>query len=182
MKHRSILLGLFFSAGLFTNAQNNTPSLQHNSSMTKDHPAAERNKVALRDLYERIINQRQLDDVGDVIAENYETDGGVHGVEGYKRTVSSVIAGFPDIHFHIEHIVAEDDLAVVHWTWKGTNTGPFRGYPVSNKPVTNEGIVIYQMKDGKAVRSWLQSDRLGALVQIGVVPKEVMAPPPVPAK
>jgi predicted ester cyclase len=142
----------------------------------------ERNKAAVRDLYERIINQRQLADAGSVISEDYEADGGVRGIEGYKRNVSGVIAGFPDIQFTLQHIVAEGDLVVVHWTWKGTNTGTFRGYPASNSPVTNEGIVIYQMKDGKAVRAWLQSDRLGALVQIGVVPKEVMAPPPVPSK
>lgn len=144
--------------------------------------STERNKAALRDLYERMINERQLDDLGSIISEDYQADGGVRGVEGYKRNLLGVIAGFPDIKFTVEHIVADGDLVVVHWTWKGTNTAAFRGYPASNNPVSNEGMVIYQMKDGKAVRSWIQSDRLGALVQIGVVPKEVMAPPPVPAK
>jgi hypothetical protein len=31
--------------------------------------------------------------------------------------------------------------------------------------------VIYQIRDGRIVRAWLQADRLGVLQQIGVVPR-----------
>jgi len=40
----------------------------------------------------------------------------------------------------------------------------------THKRVTNTGIVIYQFRDGKVVRNWLETDRLGALQQIGAVP------------
>jgi hypothetical protein len=37
--------------------------------------------------------------------------------------------------------------------------------------VTQEGNVIYQLRDGLIVRAWLQADRLGVLQQIGALPR-----------
>jgi hypothetical protein len=40
--------------------------------------------------------------------------------------------------------------------------------------------VIYQLADGKIVQVWLETDRLGVLQQIGVIP-ESLVPRPRPA-
>jgi predicted ester cyclase len=49
--------------------------------------------------------------------------------------------------------------------------GHFAGIGPSRADVTQEGNVIYQIRDGQIVRVWLQADRLGVLQQIGVVPR-----------
>lgn len=79
----------------------------------------------------------------------------------------------------IEDLLADNDKVIVRWSWKGTNTQPFRGVPASNKPVNDNAIVIYQFNDeGKIIHAWMQGDRLGVLIQIGVIPANLVPQPP----
>ncbi|GAA4302970.1 hypothetical protein GCM10023143_05820 [Compostibacter hankyongensis] len=129
------------------------------------------NKEIIRNLYENILNNRKIELLNDVISPDYVGIGGVKGVAGFSSTVLSVIAGFPDIEWTIEDMVSEGDKIIVRWHWNGTNTAPFRGIPASNKKVTDNAIVIYQLKDGKVTNAWLQGDRLGVLTQISLIPE-----------
>jgi hypothetical protein len=46
------------------------------------------------------------------------------------------------------------------------------GHPkaTSSKPsALNTGIAIYEVRDGRVTRAWLETDRLGALQQIGAI-------------
>jgi len=48
------------------------------------------------------------------------------------------------------------------------------GHPkaTSSKPsALNTGIAIYEVRDGRVTRAWLETDRLGALQQIGAINK-----------
>jgi predicted ester cyclase len=119
--------------------------------------------------------------LNDVISPDYVGIGDVKGVAGFSSTVMSVIAGFPDIKWTIEDMVSEGDKVIVRWHWNATNTAPFRGFPASNKKVTDNAIVIYQLKDEKVTNAWLQGDRIGFLMQIGLIPKD-MIPGPQPKK
>jgi predicted ester cyclase len=44
------------------------------------------------------------------------------------------------------------------------------GIPPTDKQVTNTGITIDRIVDGKSVEAWDNSDNLGLLQQLGVVP------------
>jgi predicted ester cyclase len=137
---------------------------------TQPRPEAT-NKEIIRNLYENILNNRKMELLNDVIAPDYTGIGAVAGAAGFSATVLSVIAGFPDIKWTIEDIVSEGDKVIVRWHWSGTNTAPFRGIPASNKKVTDHAIVIYQLTDGKVSHAWLQGDRLGVLMQVGLIPE-----------
>jgi predicted ester cyclase len=60
----------------------------------------------------------------------------------------------------------------VRWTWEGTHRAPIRGYPASGARVKDSGMAIYEFAGGKIRSVWLQTDRLGFLQQIGVVPDD----------
>lgn len=135
------------------------------------------NKEIIRSLYENILNNRKIELLNDIISPDYVGIGGVKGVAGFSSTVMSVIAGFPDIKWMIEDIISEGDKVVVRWHWNGTNTAPFRGIPPSNKTVIDSANVIYQLKDGKIINAWIQSDRLGVLTQIGLIPQGLIPSP-----
>lgn len=139
------------------------------------------NKEIIRNLYENILNNRKIELLNDVISPDYVGIGDAKGVAGFSSTVMSVIAGFPDIKWRIEDIASEGDKVIVRWRWNGTNTAAFRGIPASNKKVTDNAIVIYQLKDGKVTNAWLQGDRLGFLMQIGLIPQDLI-PSPQPKK
>ncbi len=92
------------------------------------------------------------------------------GPEGFKAMISPLRQGFPDLHFAIQEMVAEDSRVVVRWTSHGTHGGMFAGTAPTGRQVSNEGIGIYRVEDGKIVESWSQVDRLGVLQQIGALP------------
>ncbi|HEX2630629.1 MAG TPA: ester cyclase [Chitinophagaceae bacterium] len=154
------------------------PSTKETTKQTpmNNTATAEHNKQAIRNLYEKIINERQLDQLNTVISDEFTSEGLAPGVEGYRQTVTSLTEGFPDIKFTIEDLLADGNKVIVRWSWKGSHTGSFRGIPASNKIINNAAIVIYEFKNGKAIRSWLQGDRLGVLQQIGVVPASFVKP------
>lgn len=160
-----ILLCSVATACAQSSSKETTKETKMNYDMTTD-----RNKQAIRNLYETIINERKLDQLNTVISDEFTSDGLAPGVEGYRQTVTSLVEGFPDIKFTIEDLLADGNKVIVRWSWKGSHTGSFRGIPASNKTINNDAIVIYEFKDGKAIRSWLQGDRLGVLQQMGIVP------------
>lgn len=130
----------------------------------------EDNKRLVRALYEECINTGALEKLDRYIADEYAGARGGTGPSGYAATVLPLRQGFPDIRFTVEDLVAEADRVAVRWTWTGTHTGTFNGIPPTGKTVKNDGTVVYRLKDGRIVSSWLQVDRLGVLQQLGLVP------------
>lgn len=130
------------------------------------------NKQVVRELY-TLINNRQLDALDRVADSSYEGPTGEKGAAGLKGTVAPLIAAFPDIQWTVDDLIAEGDRVVIRWSWVGTSRHAFRGVPPNGKTVTNQAIAIYQLKDGKITRAWLQADRVGFLQQIGVVPHDL---------
>jgi predicted ester cyclase len=129
----------------------------------------ERNKQTVRRVYEEAINAAEFARLPELVAADYVGPQGDRGPAGFQEGVESLRAGFPDIHFRIEELIAEGDRVVVRWTWSGRHTGSFRGFSPSNQEVNNSGIAIYQLRESKLVRGWLETDRLGAMQQMGVV-------------
>jgi predicted ester cyclase len=78
---------------------------------------------------------------------------------------------FPDVHFDVLDMIAEDDKVVTRWRYRATNTGPFLGRPPTGRAVTDEGITTLRFEDGKVVEEWVIQDSLGLLKQLGVLPR-----------
>ena len=138
------------------------------------------NKQAVRRLYEDCINPGRLDRLAELIADDFVGPHGERGPTGYAATVTGLRTGFPDIRFTVEDIIAEADRVAIRWTWHATHTGPFGGLALTGKPITNTGIAIYQLANHKIIRTWLETDRLGALQQLGAVPAATGKPPSAP--
>lgn len=131
------------------------------------------NKQTVRSLYEACINEGALHLLDQLVGADYVGPRGEKGPEGFAGTVRGLRSGVPDIRFTIDELVAEGDAVVVHWTWRGTHTGTLNGFAPSHKHLTNPGLALYHLKEGKIVRGTLQTDRLGLLQQIGVVPLDL---------
>jgi len=55
---------------------------------------------------------------------------------------------------------------------RGTHQGAFRGIAPTGKRITISGIEIDRIAGGKFVETWLISDALGMMQQLGVIPKQ----------
>lgn len=136
--------------------------------------STEQNKAIIHRAVEEVFSQGKLDVVDELFAVNYISHnappGLAAGTAGIKQLVTLYRTAFPDLHFTIEHMFAEGDKVVDHWTMYGTHQGELLGIPPTNRSIKVKGIEIDRLANGKIVENWVNFDQLGLLQQLGVVP------------
>ena len=135
------------------------------------------NKQLVERLYRDLINTGRLEPTEELISQDFVGSRGEKGPAEFAQTIAIVRKGFPDVRFIVEDLVAEGDRVAARWKMEGMHLAPFAGLPASQKRVTQTAIVIYQIKDAKIVRAWLQADSLGLMQQIGAIPPLAVAAP-----
>lgn len=73
-------------------------------------------------------------------------------------------------HLKIEEMIAEGDRVMVRWSSSGKHMGEVLGISPTGKQVTNSGINIFRVADGKIAEAWDIFDRLWLWQQLGVLP------------
>ena len=135
--------------------------------------SADTNKTLVRHFIDN-FNQKDIDTLLQVFDDSYVLDfpGGptAHGLEGQRQATQSFIAAFPDLHFTIDDLVADDDRVAWRWTMTGTHLGALGPFPASGRPVTLHGISLLRVAEGKIVEDRVRADMVGLLQQIGVMP------------
>ena len=126
----------------------------------------EANKVLARRIVEEMWNTQNLKVVDEVYAPEF---GGGH--EATKQFVLANLAAFPDLHNTIQDQIAENDLVVTRYVIRGTHQGEFANIPPTGKSFTVSGIEIHRFAGGKLIELWNIPDMLGALQQLGIIPK-----------
>ncbi len=139
--------------------------------------SAAHNKDQVRKLYKACLNKRAYDLLPTLVSDAYAGPNGERGPDGMAATIKPLIAAFPDMQWTIDDLLADGEKVVVRWTWHGTQSAEFRGFPNSGKAVTNHAIAVYELREGKIVGVHMESDRLGFFTQIGVVPQALVTPP-----
>jgi steroid delta-isomerase-like uncharacterized protein len=137
--------------------------------------STEQNKATMRAIPEQIFNEGNLDAADRLFATDYiehvpVLPGLPAGLAGFKVYVTAVRSAFPDLRLIIEDLVAEGDKVVMRATARGTHRGEFMGIPPTGKQISVTEIHICRFADGKVVEHWANSDQLGMLQQLGVVP------------
>lgn len=130
----------------------------------------EENKELIHRVIEEIINQGNLNALDDVFASDFvdrSSPAQPPGPEGVKGYVSSVRAGFPDLHVDINDLIAEGDKVVVRTTWRGTHQGSYETMPPTGRHVTRTMIQIFRLADGKIIEEWNEGAELLSLISPG---------------
>ncbi len=142
----------------------------------------ETNKAIVRRLFEGGMNQNRPEVIDDVISAEYVDATGERGPGAFKQVMTRLHGAFPDIHYVLDDLVAEGDKVATRWHWSGTHQGSFRGIPPTGRSLTNNGAAIFELSAGKVVAAALETDRLGFLQAIGVVPPNdaLFVPPAAP--
>ena len=136
--------------------------------------STEENKAVVRRFYEEVVNQKKravLDEVFDLnLVDHFAPPGTPGGLEGARQTLGMFLSAFPDLHFTVEDLIAEEDEVVARVTMSGTQQGAFMGIPPTGKHVTITGIDINRFINDKSVEHWVEMDTLGMMQQLGVIP------------
>jgi steroid delta-isomerase-like uncharacterized protein len=140
-------------------------------AMAQQAGEQEKNKQIARGFFE-VLDQGQLDKY----AESHAQDFVVHGSD-HDGTLEEDLAAareerkaFPDMKMRVNHIVAERDLVVVHWTASGTNTQAGMGFPATGKPMKISGMTLFRFQAGRICEEWNAWSMLSVMRQLGLIP------------
>ena len=140
--------------------------------------SGERIKQTVRRIFEDYVNRGESELLSELFAEDYlgsQSGAPPMGRDGFAATMGALREGFPDIRYSILDLIAEGDRVTARWNWQGVHRGVFRGpagtFPPTGKSISNDGMGVFQLQDGKVKRAWLFSDRLGFLQEIGALPR-----------
>jgi predicted ester cyclase len=98
------------------------------------------------------------------------------GPEGMRIAAQTFRRAFPDWRSDAQHLIAEGDLVVEHFTARGTHRGPVMGETPTGHEVVLRGIHIFRIANGRIVERWGRLDDLGLLQQLGLAPAPPVAP------
>ena len=136
---------------------------------------AEANKEQFRRMYEEGLNGGNLavtDELIDAECLDHEAhDGGSRGPESMRALITMLRTAFPDLHFSIEHLVAEGDTVAGRLTMSGTHEGPLMGMPPTGRSVRQNHMHFVRFRDGKAIEHWGVRDDVGMMRQLGELPE-----------
>ena len=136
---------------------------------------SEHNKAVIRRLIDEVWNRRAFDTANELFAPEaiiYESGEALpgSGPAVVKMAIEAICAAFPDNRITIDDMIAVEDKVVLRWSSLGTHQGVMQGIAPTNRTVAVNGIAIYRFADGKVVEEWMNTDQLGILKQLGVVP------------
>jgi steroid delta-isomerase-like uncharacterized protein len=141
-------------------------------------PPAE-NKQLFQHYFDDCANAGNFDLVDEIFAPDYlhhdpanPDPRPVVGPKGVRDHLESLTAGFPDVRFDVDEMVAEGEDIVVRWTATLTHTGDYFGLPPSGKKAKITGMNTWRTANGKAVEGWVNRDDMGLLQQLGVIPSQ----------
>ena len=148
------------------------PLLLAQCAPAKKMKQAEVNKETVRVWFEEGWNHNRNEELLDRCFSPDWQDGNplrpdqLPGIEGMRELVKSYRHAFPDAHFTITHLTADETHVTIRYEVNARHLGDMFGIPATGKEFVSTGIVLYEMKDGKIFRSWQELDLAGILNQL----------------
>jgi steroid delta-isomerase-like uncharacterized protein len=136
-----------------------------------DSMSTEGNKELVRRFIDEVWNAGNLDLTYDLIHPEYRIgDDGLRGPEAVIHNVRTYHAAFPDLHWQIEQMVAEDDCVAVRLVLTGTHRGEFRGIPATGRRIAMHEMAFWRIVESRLHTLWAQADALGMRIHLGAIP------------
>ena len=140
---------------------------------------SEQENIRIAEKFFEAINAHDLSQGTAFEAPDYMTEApgapGAMNADQTRAYTQGFIDAFPDLHFELRQKIAQGDYVVVNWVASGTHKGNLRTptgdtIPPTGKRAVAPGSTTYQIRNGKAVRSWIYWDMVTMLAQLGLMP------------
>ena len=132
----------------------------------------EENTALVRGFFAALDNQ-DLDAVGNLLASDYRLHFDRNPEMDRAAGIGffgAFLAGFPDIRHQVQDQLSEGDRVATRILVRGTHQNEMMGVPATGNEIAISAINIVRVVQGKIAEHWINSDALGMLVQLGVVP------------
>jgi steroid delta-isomerase-like uncharacterized protein len=90
----------------------------------------------------------------------------LHGRDAWREGFTLIKQAFPDLHVHIEDMLAAEDQVAVRLTLHGTHTGEYLGFAPTGRPISYVSHEFYRLDHGLVAEEWICSDAAGLFQQI----------------
>jgi steroid delta-isomerase-like uncharacterized protein len=130
-----------------------------------------------RESFRRMFDEGDLEfvdrAVGDdgVDHQHPESEIGLDFRAHLKDVIVRMRTAFPDLHFELEHVVAQGDVVATNSTMTGTHRaafaiGPFAAIPPTGRQVAVRHMHFFRYRDGRCVDLWHVWDIPGLMQQL----------------
>jgi predicted ester cyclase len=92
------------------------------------------------------------------------------GPEGVKEVVSMFHSAMPGLRVVVEDMIAEGDKVATRYALEGTHRGELFGAAPTGKQLSIKSITVERVSEGKIVEHWRNTDEVGMMRQLGVIP------------
>jgi predicted ester cyclase len=128
-----------------------------------------------RRLIEDGFNEGDLDvadEVTDAAFTEHQDFGPNHapGADGVRAVIASLRRAFSDFHLEIQDLTVAGDTAWARLVATGTHDGAFMGHPPTGRRIRADVFDVIRVHNGRMVAHWGVPDRLGVLIQLGLMP------------
>jgi steroid delta-isomerase-like uncharacterized protein len=118
--------------------------------------------------FAELCNAHDIDGFSEVVAEDYRQhnpmiEGGLTGIQAGMR---AFLAVFPDLTASVDAVVAEGDLVVGRFTWRGTQQGDFMGITATGQTATWASSDWWRVENGRLAEHWDVVDWAGLVNQL----------------
>ena len=151
---------------------------EHKAQMTADsakHAEMEQMKQTAQRFLDLWFTGK-TDAIEEIVAESFVSHMSMPGVSStgiqqLKDMVAISSAAFTDNKTEDMHLIAEGDRVVVHYRWKGVNSGSMgEGMPATNKPIDVHTVEVLRFENGKVVEHWGYMEEFKMMEQLGMMP------------
>jgi len=154
-----------------TTAQGSTPAA---SAVGCPTTGEAENEALARRWFEGALNGRELDVLDEILVADFVHNTAnplnANGRAGARRLLTGLLTGFPDARYTVDAAIVDGDRVVLRWTTAGTHEGDFGGFAPTGRRATWTGINVFRVRCGLITESWAQTDGLGRLRQLGLLP------------
>ena len=129
------------------------------------------NEVVIQALIDQVFNAANVELLPELMVEDFNDHSAMPGVppgrEGYTGFILMLHSAFPDFHFELNDMLAEDHMVVIRGTLTGTNEGSLIGMPATSKKASWTAIHSFRLAGGKVIEHWGNVDMMGLMTQLG---------------
>ena len=143
----------------------------------------EQNAELVRRYFEEVYNNRNLDLVDELLADDFGRSNAANphenepGNDDDVRRVQAWLDAFPDLQITIDDLFADGDRVAVRSTWTGTQRGPLPQYgaPATDRYAEWEATIVYRVECGELQENWVTMDFLTLFRQLGIIVDDELA-------
>jgi steroid delta-isomerase-like uncharacterized protein len=157
--------------------EHDTMIAEHKAMMSADS-AKQASMEQMKQTAQRFLDlwfTGNTDGIEEIVVENFVSHMSMPGVSStgiqqLKDLVAKSSTAFTANKTEDMHMIAEGDRVVMHYRWKGVNTGSMdEGMPATNKAIDVHTVDVLRFENGKVAEHWGYMEEFKMMEQLGMM-------------